>query len=178
MPTDDDMSLPVDEATRMEPEEGSSGVGRLGNTERVFKDRNMPDGDACRPDGTLKEASELSFPNSPSDATINLPDIGDEDAYFFKNLKRAHGDSEEEELSSESTSDGHPKTKVSYVSIAFTNPENLLKLRFQQRSNRIIDSDDEMETVVAHGPQSSKGQRKVSIPIIAPHIIKYLPLFN
>ena len=119
------MSLPVDKATRME--EGSSGVGKMGNTEQFFKDKNMPDGDACRPDGTLKDASELSFPNSPSDATMNLPEIGDEDAgYFFKNLKRAHrNDDSDEESSSESTSDEHPKTKVSYISIAFTCLENL-----------------------------------------------------
>jgi hypothetical protein len=170
------MSLPVDKATPME--EGSSGVGRSGNTEQFLKDRNMPDGDACRPDGTLKDASELSFPNSPSDATINLPDIGDKDIYFFRNLKRAHDDSDEEESSSESTSDGHPKTKVSHISIAFISLENLLMLKFKQRSNRVLDSDDEMETEMetVAGPQSSKGQRKVSI--IAPYIIIYLPLFN
>jgi hypothetical protein len=125
------MSLPVDKATPME--EGSSGVGRLGNTEQFLKDRNMPDGDACRPDGTLKDASELSFPNSPSDATINLPDIGDKDTYFFRNLKRAHDDSDEEESSSESTSDGHPKTKVSYISIAFISLENLPMLKFKSK---------------------------------------------
>jgi hypothetical protein len=27
----------------------------------------MPDGDACQPDGTLKDASELEWPNLPSD---------------------------------------------------------------------------------------------------------------
>ena len=43
------MSLPIDKATLME--EGSSGVGRLGNTEQFLNDRNMLDGDACRPDG-------------------------------------------------------------------------------------------------------------------------------
>ena len=115
-------------------EEGSSGVGKIGNTEQFFKDKNMPDGDACRPDGTLKDASELSFPNSPSDATMNLPEIRDEpdeDAgYFFRNLKRTHRDdiSDEESSSSESTSDEHPKAKVSYISIAFTHLENLPKL--------------------------------------------------
>jgi hypothetical protein len=75
------MWLEVDKATRME--EGSSGVGKMGNTEQISKDIDMPDGDACRPDGTLKDASELSFPNSPSDATVNLPQSGDEDDYFF-----------------------------------------------------------------------------------------------
>ena len=144
-------------------EEGSSGVGKLGNTEQILKDRNMPDGDACRPDGTLKDASELSFLNSPSDTTVNLPQSGDEDGYFFINLKRPHNDSDEEGLSSESTSDGHPKPKVSYISIEFTSLENLPKLRFQQKSNRILDSDDEMKSVV--DPRSSKGQRKVSIRV-------------
>jgi hypothetical protein len=33
-----------------------------------FKDSSKPDGDACRDDGTLKDASELEWPNSPSDS--------------------------------------------------------------------------------------------------------------
>jgi hypothetical protein len=58
-------------------EEGSSSVSNLGNTERVWKDRNMPDGDTCRLDGTLKDASEMEWPNSLSD----LPETSNND-YF------------------------------------------------------------------------------------------------
>jgi hypothetical protein len=62
----------------------------VGGNDRVLKDVNMPDGDACRPDGTLKEASEMVFPNSPSEALLELPVSKDtpEDDYFFLNLKR------------------------------------------------------------------------------------------
>ena len=121
---DDDMSFQIDDATRME--EGSSGVGNLGNTEQIFKDRNMPDGDACRPDGTLKDASEMDFPNSPSEAPGNLPESsGDRDNYFFLNLKRRLPSDDSDEEESSSASDGHPKTKVSYISIVFGGLENL-----------------------------------------------------
>jgi hypothetical protein len=61
----------VDNVTWME--EGSSGQGNLagGNTKQYFKDTNMLDGDACRPDGTLKDASEILFLNSPSEAPVD-----------------------------------------------------------------------------------------------------------
>src|ERR1700689_332106 len=32
------------------------------------KDKSKPDGDVCRPDGTLKDASEMDWPHSPSDS--------------------------------------------------------------------------------------------------------------
>ena len=63
-------------------EEGSSGVGTFGDTEQILKDSNMPDGDACRPDGTLKDASEMEWPDSPSEAQRNLPEMSDND-YFM-----------------------------------------------------------------------------------------------
>lgn len=40
-----------------------------GSRTRVAKDQTKPDGDACRADGTLKDASEMQWPNSPSDST-------------------------------------------------------------------------------------------------------------
>jgi hypothetical protein len=95
----------VDNATWME--EGSSGQGNLagGNTEQYFKDTNMPDGDACRPDGTLKDASEMLFLNSPSEAPGNLPEPRKDD-YFFLNLKRGlpgnDSDDEQSSLASDS----------------------------------------------------------------------------
>jgi hypothetical protein len=103
-------------------EEGSGDVGNLNNTKQIFKDATMPDGDACRPDGTLKEASEMVWPDSPSEQ--NLPEGPDlsEDGY---NLKRSLPHDEEE---SDSESDGQPKTKVSYNPIVFTDLENLPKL--------------------------------------------------
>ena len=86
-------------------EEHSSGVGTLDHTEQIYKDRNMPDGDACRADGTLKDASEMEWPNSPSEARANLPETG-ADEYFFLNLKRnlPDDDSDEEESGSASES--------------------------------------------------------------------------
>ena len=36
--------------------------------ERIYKDYSKPDGEACRDDGTLKDASEMEWPNSPSDS--------------------------------------------------------------------------------------------------------------
>ena len=107
IPTSDDgMLVQVGNVNRME---GSSSVtaGNLGNTERVLKDGDMPDGDACRPDGTLKDASEIEWPNSLSD----LPEKSNNE-YFFINLKRGLPDGSDEEESS-STNDEHPKTKVS-----------------------------------------------------------------
>ena len=89
-----------DNATLME--EGSSHQGNFagGNTEQYFKDATMLDGDMCRPDGTLKDASEIVFLNSLSDAPANLPELR-KDEYFFLNLKRSlPGDDSEEEGSS------------------------------------------------------------------------------
>ena len=34
--------------------------------QRKQKDLRKPDGDACNPDGTLKDASEMEWPDSPS----------------------------------------------------------------------------------------------------------------
>lgn len=40
-----------------------------GSHTRVAKDQTKPDSDACRADGTLKDTSEMQWPNSPSDST-------------------------------------------------------------------------------------------------------------
>ena len=45
--------------------ESSSGLEGAGHS--YFKDPSKPDGDACREDGTLKDASEMEWPNSPSE---------------------------------------------------------------------------------------------------------------
>ena len=76
--SDDDMLFQVDNQNQME--EGSSGVGNLGNrdAEQVLKDRDMPDGDACQPDGTLKDLSEMEWPNSLSD----LPETSNNEYSF------------------------------------------------------------------------------------------------
>jgi hypothetical protein len=105
-------------------EGGSRGVGTLGYAEQTFKDSTLPDGDACRPDGTLKDASEMEWPNSPSEA--KLPELSD-DGY---NLKRSLPRDEEELGVEESNfeSEGPPKTKVSYIFIVFVRPGNLPKL--------------------------------------------------
>ena len=109
-------------------QEGSTGpgVGNSDNSEQFFKDGMMPDGDACRPDGTLKDASEMEWPNSPSEETRNLPELTpsqlSEDGY---NSKRSLPCDEEE---SNSESDGPPKTKVNYIFIVFTDHGSLPKL--------------------------------------------------
>lgn len=118
------MSFQVDAGDATQNEESSTGssVGNLANTEcRVYRDMNMPDGDACRPDGTLKDASEMNFPNSPSDATHDLPDIS-KDEYFFLNLEKnlpndATDDATEEENEDKlsSKSGWHPKVKFSHI---------------------------------------------------------------
>lgn len=58
------------------------------NSEQVYKDWTKPDGDACRPDGTLKDASEMEWPNSPSD--LNQPK---EDRFSLK--RKSPGDENE-----------------------------------------------------------------------------------
>jgi hypothetical protein len=94
-------------------EEGSSGVGNSHSTEQIFKDFDMPDGDACRPDGTLKDASEMEWPDSPTEGNVSKQTQLSEDGYNSKrSLPQACDDKE-----SESESDGPPRTKVNYNSI-------------------------------------------------------------
>jgi hypothetical protein len=45
----------------------TSGNVRSNEGKTYSKDTTKPDGDACREDGTLKEADEMVWPNSPSD---------------------------------------------------------------------------------------------------------------
>lgn len=54
---------------------------------KVFKDSSKPDGDACRDDGTLKDASELEWPNSPSDSQAANNSFDDSD-YVMETLDR------------------------------------------------------------------------------------------
>lgn len=64
--------------------------------QRVLKDTSKPDGDACRPDGKLKEASEMEWLHSPSE-------------HNETRLRRRLS------ISSESDDDVLPKAKVSEV---------------------------------------------------------------
>ena len=48
-------------------QDGSSTVQKC----QVLKDMDKPDGDACRLDGTLKDASEMEWPHSLSDQNQN-----------------------------------------------------------------------------------------------------------
>jgi hypothetical protein len=125
-------------------EQGSSagasvGNSSLGSADRVLKDPNMPDGEACRPDGTLKDASELEFPNSPSDAPRNLPELSvNRDEYFFLNMKRKlpSNDSDDDTASDDAAGDEE-------------------------------DSDDEMEDVVGPRSKGKKNvSRKITPQII------------
>ena len=52
----------------------SSGIGSASGT--YFKDTSKPDGDACREDGTLKDASEMDWADSPSEPHFGeYPDL-------------------------------------------------------------------------------------------------------
>ena len=95
------------------------GVGTSDKTKLFLKDGTMLDGDACQPDGTLKDASEMEWPNSPSEQPVTQLS---EDGH---NLKRSSPCDDKE---SESERDGPPKTKVSYISIVFTDLEHLPNL--------------------------------------------------
>ena len=44
----------------------------LGIATSSLKDFSKPDGDACNEDGTLKDASEMDWPDSPSGSTNNV----------------------------------------------------------------------------------------------------------
>ena len=40
----------------------------------IPKDASKPDGEACRADGTLKDADEMEWPNSPSE-DVTVPQL-------------------------------------------------------------------------------------------------------
>ena len=63
-----------------------------------FKDSSKPDGDACNDDSTLKDASELEWPDSPSEnKTTSNSDPIDSDHDFA--LDSEHLDQLNEEVS-------------------------------------------------------------------------------
>ena len=178
---DDSVLFQVDNADRME--EGSSGVGSLGDTERILKDRNMPDGDACRPDGTLKDASEMEWPDSPSEVQANLPETSDDD-HSVLNLKRSlpRDDSDEEESGSadeRKVSIPIVRQIIKYLPVLNQSSRAVKqvcsKTKGKQPRNRgyiIYDTEGEdeddgnVDDEVESGNLQSKGQRKVSIPVI------------
>jgi hypothetical protein len=48
-----------------------------------LKDSTKPDGEACNTDGTLKDASELQWPDSPTQPmTLELPNVLDTEAIY------------------------------------------------------------------------------------------------
>jgi hypothetical protein len=73
-----------------------------------FKDTSKPDGDACREDGTLKEASEIDWAHSPSAPNFREDSVLDGDttagprhedflpSYLSNGKKRKHDSSDEE----------------------------------------------------------------------------------
>lgn len=79
-------------------------------------DTSKPLGDACRDDGTLKDASEMVWPNSPTDD--NQRELIDDQFEYNRALNedqfRDNG-SELEFPTSESKSDEAPKVKVSHT---------------------------------------------------------------
>ena len=65
--------------------------GNDSDSEQIYKDYSKPDGDACRDDGTLKDASEMEWPNSPSDSNPH-DNLGEENVI----LKRKSPDNEDD----------------------------------------------------------------------------------
>lgn len=83
----------------------------IGSSSRSQKDITKPDGEACNEDGTLKDASEMEWLNSPGSNSSPIP---------FS--KRAHNDSDEDEVTSKK------KTCVSIKSKA----EKRMRLTFRK----------------------------------------------
>lgn len=89
--------------------------------EHVFKDTTKPDGDACRPDGTLKDASEMEWLDSPSAVPVNLPNLKENSIDFNDDLpswdtltkKRSLPSDGDESNENESVVAPGPKIKVS-----------------------------------------------------------------
>ena len=87
--------------------ESSSEIESASNN--YFKDFSKPDGDTCHEDGTLKDASEMEWPNSPSESNFrddsNLNDDShceaSEDSISYQPLskgeKRKHVISDDED---------------------------------------------------------------------------------
>jgi hypothetical protein len=83
------------------------------NGERIYKDYSKPDGKACQDDGTLKDASELVWPNSPSDPNPHDWDLGELEEVLI--LKRKSPSDEDE--SGYGNHDELPKVKASCNSL-------------------------------------------------------------
>lgn len=88
-----------------EPASNSSS-NRYENTYHI--DTSKPVGDACREDGTLKDASEMEWPNSPTELTWHGPNSPTE-------LEWPNSPTEDQSSRSESEPDEAPKAKVSII---------------------------------------------------------------
>jgi hypothetical protein len=85
---------------------------KTNNGEQIYKDCSKPDGEACRDDGTLKDASELEWPDSPSDSNPHNLNPGElEEDLILK--RKSPGDEDESNYGN----DEHPKVKVSCNSL-------------------------------------------------------------
>ena len=108
----------------MDPEDGEaidawSGDATQENTnnsKQIYKDYSKPNGEACREEGTLKDVSELDWPDSPSDPSPhdwNGPwNLGEPEEDLILKIK-SPGDEDE----SSYESDELPKVKVSCDSL-------------------------------------------------------------
>jgi len=93
----------------------------------------MPEGDACQPDGTLKDASEMEWLHSPSD--LNPPESRESSIGLKRKLANDEGDSSDE-------NGDLPKTKVTY-NLCFSLVAD--EAQIQRKSNWVLDSDNEVE---------------------------------
>ena len=87
--------------------DGSSEGWRVarGHYSNAYMDKSKPVGDACREDGTLKDASEMDWPELPTELEHNLNLTLIEDQF-------PNNESEEWPTLTESKSDEAPKAKV------------------------------------------------------------------
>ena len=91
-------------------EYGEDAAWENNNGERIYKDHTKPDGEACWDDGMLKDASEMEWPDSPSDSNPQNLNLEEKNVILKRKLP---GDENE----SGYDNDELLKAKVSYNSI-------------------------------------------------------------
>ena len=124
---------------------------------QIYKDYSKPDGEACRDDGTLKDASKLEWPNSPSDINtgpFNLDpgelEESDENAFL---KRKSPGDEDESDYENVDL----PKIKVCNSLVFWKLATDKLE---QRKLATILDSDEDEVDILG---SRSKVQRKVSV---------------
>jgi len=82
-------------------------------------DKSKPVGDACRKDGTLKDASKMDWPNSPTKYNPQHEDEFHNNITLLTQHEDQFHNNGSELKSSESEPDKVPKAKVRYITGTF-----------------------------------------------------------